>query len=152
MALPRHMFCGGPDYSPAVVLTLACVDSSSLNTHTKFQRLCQRLPRHDFTREPFPASNKMPLSPEKGGEKEGGKRWKERRGGGSMFSTTVWYCGRVILAGRPRSRLWKWFVSEVDCRQEADQSVVGDAVEDTAGWLVLLAYHMTTITTNVFFI
>lgn len=34
MALPRHMFCGGPDYSPAVVLTLARTSSSSLHTHT----------------------------------------------------------------------------------------------------------------------
>lgn len=92
MALPRHMFCGGPDYSPAVVLTLARTSSSSINAHTsthtrthtqacwalKFHQLCQRLPWHDFTQQPFFASNKMPLSPEKrtGAERE------EKEGGG----------------------------------------------------------------------
>lgn len=130
MALPRHMFCGGPDYSPTVVLTLARVDSSSINTYTrtntympasKFHQLCQRLPRHDFTRQPFLASNKMLLSPEKGGEqrrRKGGREDKREEKKGeeecscavamrrvSMFSTTVWECGRVILAGRPRGRL-----------------------------------------------
>ncbi|XP_051237618.1 transcription factor Sox-6 isoform X4 [Dicentrarchus labrax] len=41
MALPRHMFCGGPDYSPAVVLTLARADSSSERLH--YETLSQHL-------------------------------------------------------------------------------------------------------------
>lgn len=138
VALPRHMFCGGPDYSPAVVLTLARADSSSINTHTHTHTLSSTNLASSYRGMTSPGNHSLRQTKclchqkkEERGGKEG--RGEEKKGGaepscaeGSMFSTAVRECGLVILAGRPRgSGLWKLFVSEESGRQQAEPGGVG---------------------------
>ncbi|MEQ2280179.1 hypothetical protein AMECASPLE_016958 [Ameca splendens] len=89
------MFCGRPDYSPAVVLTLACTNSSSINTHTHTHTLirwalsstnsassyrCMTSPgNHSLRQTKCLCHQKKNGSSEGGGERQGKKMTEKRK-------------------------------------------------------------------------